>query len=94
MRFPTARLGWRRMGAGMVAAMVLAGCGLGDDPLDEDSANGGNDEGGAGAEGDSASDAALTIGSADFPESSLLAEIYAEALRADGVEVDTQLGIG
>lgn len=36
----------------------------------------------------------ITIGSADFPESVLLAEIYAEALRQQGLEVDTQHRIG
>ncbi|TQN30835.1 osmoprotectant transport system substrate-binding protein [Haloactinospora alba] len=37
---------------------------------------------------------AVVVGSADFPESTLLAEIYAEALRAEGVTVETQLDIG
>lgn len=36
----------------------------------------------------------ITVGSADFPESVLLAEIYAEALRSQGLEVDTQHRIG
>jgi osmoprotectant transport system substrate-binding protein len=34
------------------------------------------------------------IGSADFAESALLANIYAEALKAKGVEVSTNLNIG
>ncbi|MGH8834559.1 MAG: glycine betaine ABC transporter substrate-binding protein [Actinomycetes bacterium] len=35
-----------------------------------------------------------TVGSANFTESELLAEIYAAALEAKGVTVDRQLGIG
>ncbi len=37
---------------------------------------------------------AITVGSADFPESQLLATIYAGALAAKGVAVDTRLNIG
>jgi len=36
----------------------------------------------------------VTVGSANFPESELLAEIYAAALEAKGIEVERQLGIG
>ncbi|KQT84057.1 ABC transporter substrate-binding protein [Aurantimonas sp. Leaf443] len=36
----------------------------------------------------------LIVGSADFPESQLLATIYAKALAAKGVEVDTKMSIG
>jgi len=41
----------------------------------------------------SASDT-ITVGSADFPESQLLAKIYAMALAAKGFKVDTKLNIG
>ncbi|NWA03255.1 ABC transporter substrate-binding protein [Pseudomonas gingeri] len=37
---------------------------------------------------------AITIGSADFPESQLLATIYAKALGAKGIAVNTKLNIG
>ncbi|MDU8606536.1 MULTISPECIES: ABC transporter substrate-binding protein [unclassified Pseudomonas syringae group] len=37
---------------------------------------------------------AITIGSADFPESQLLATIYAKALTAKGIAVNTKLNIG
>lgn len=37
---------------------------------------------------------AITIGSADFPESQLLATIYAKALTAKGITVSTKLNIG
>jgi osmoprotectant transport system substrate-binding protein len=34
------------------------------------------------------------VGSADFTESKILAEIYSQALKAKGVESSTKLGIG
>jgi osmoprotectant transport system substrate-binding protein len=36
----------------------------------------------------------IIVGSADFPESQLLATIYAKALAAKGVPVETKLNIG
>lgn len=36
----------------------------------------------------------ITVGSADFPESKILAEIYAQALEANGFTVSRQFGIG
>ncbi len=36
----------------------------------------------------------VVVGSADFPESKILAEIYAQALEANGFTVGRQLGIG
>jgi len=36
----------------------------------------------------------ITVGSANFPENALLANIYAEALKAKGVKVATKLNIG
>jgi osmoprotectant transport system substrate-binding protein len=39
-------------------------------------------------------DRVVTIGSADFPESQLLATIYAKALQAKGVKTETKLSIG
>ena len=38
--------------------------------------------------------ASIVVGSADFPESALLAEIYGQALAAAGVDVSYQLNIG
>jgi len=46
------------------------------------------------ATGSGASGVKLTIGSANFPESVLLAQIYAEALKAQGGSVSTKLNIG
>lgn len=64
----------------------LAACGGGDDPMDSGS---GGEDSSASEEGGS-----ITVGSANFPENELLAEIYAAALSDAGVEVDTQLNIG
>ena len=36
----------------------------------------------------------ITVGSADFPENRIIAEIYAQALEAKGVKVKKKLGIG
>ncbi|OBJ00244.1 glycine/betaine ABC transporter substrate-binding protein [Mycobacterium sp. 1482292.6] len=36
----------------------------------------------------------IVIGSGDFPESQIIAEIYAQALQANGFEVGTRMGIG
>ena len=66
-----------------VLALGLSACGSGD-PTAEETPEGGSGGGGA----------AVTIGSANFSESALLAEIYAGALKADGVDVTTKLNIG
>ncbi len=63
--------------------MATAACGGSGDPLAKDSSSSG-----AGAS------SAVTVGSADFPESALLAEIYAGALTAKGVKVEKKLNIG
>ena len=36
----------------------------------------------------------IVVGSADFPESKIIAEIYAQALEANGFTVGRQFGIG
>ncbi len=65
---------------GLPLVLLLSACG-GSDPYEED---GGGD----------AASGAVVIGSADFPESTLLAELYGRAMAAEGVEVDYQLNIG
>ena len=67
-----------------VAAMIgVAACGLGsNDPL---AAGGSSGTAGAGT---------IIVGSANFPESALLAQIYADALIAKGVKVQMKLNIG
>ena len=45
-------------------------------------------------EGDKAASDSITIGSAAFPENEIIAEIYAQALEAEGVKVTKKLNIG
>lgn len=72
--------------ASAAALMTTAACGdSGGDPL----ATGGGSSSSSGAGG-----GGITVGSADFPESALLAEIYAGALEAKGVKVTKRLNIG
>ncbi len=62
---------------------AAAGCG-------EDLAEGGD----ARAGGGDASTRPLVVGSANFPENALLAEIYAGALKGAGLDVSTRLNVG
>ena len=65
-------------------ALPLAACGAsGNDPLNN------NDGSGSSTSGEQ-----VVVGSADFSESVLLAEIYAGALRAKGINASTKTGIG
>lgn len=69
-------------GLAISALLGLTACGGGGDPL----ANDGGDSGGSGE--------SITVGSADFAESQLLATIYSQALSGAGMEVQEQLNIG
>lgn len=60
--------------------VVTAACGGGGDPTR--------------SEGSQAPSDTVVVGSANFPESELLAEMYAAALEAKGVKVDKKLNIG
>ena len=66
----------------LAATLAVSACGSSGDPLAEDQPTGGG------------SSETITVGSANFPESQLLAEIYAQALEAKGVTVDRQLDLG
>jgi osmoprotectant transport system substrate-binding protein len=70
------------------SALALTACGGGGDPL----ANGGSGQqsGGGGAEPAQT----IVVGSANFTESQILAEIYAQALEAKGITVEKRLSIG
>jgi osmoprotectant transport system substrate-binding protein len=68
-----------------VLALGVAACG--GDELNGDS--GSADSGGSGSAGQS-----ITVGSANFPENVVLAEIYAGALSAKGFKVDKKLNVG
>jgi osmoprotectant transport system substrate-binding protein len=67
----------------LAATLAVSAC-SGSDPLAEETSTGS----GAG------SSESITVGSANFPESQLLAEIYAQALEAKGVSVTRKLDLG
>jgi osmoprotectant transport system substrate-binding protein len=66
------------------AVLGLAGCGGDSDPLATDTAD---DDGGGGG-------GTVVVGSANFPENVLLAEIYAGALEGAGLDAETRPNIG
>jgi osmoprotectant transport system substrate-binding protein len=66
----------------LAATLAVSACGGGSDPLAEDTSTG------------AGSSESITVGSANFPESQLLAEIYAQALEAKGVSVTRKLDLG
>ncbi|HEY6810186.1 MAG TPA: ABC transporter substrate-binding protein [Propionibacteriaceae bacterium] len=73
------------VGVGLGLALLLAACGGTNNPLGEVSPP---------QPSESAASAPVVVGSADFTESKILAEIYSQALKAKGVESSTKLGIG
>lgn len=72
--------------AAAAASLTLAACSSGN-PLASPSAGGSNPSGSTAA-------VSVVVGSANFPENELLAQIYAQALKAKGVDVSTKLNIG
>ncbi|MDQ0768426.1 osmoprotectant transport system substrate-binding protein [Pseudarthrobacter defluvii] len=81
-------LGRRAFGglaAGLGLAVVLSACGGSSDPLKNPPASS------SGASGEATS---LVVGSADFPESQIIAELYAGALNANGITATTKPNIG
>jgi osmoprotectant transport system substrate-binding protein len=68
--------------AAAAVALTLTACG-GGDPLSSSSSQPAGDTG-----------SSIIVGSADFPESQLIAKIYAEALKAKGVSVQEKPSIG
>ncbi|WP_216651574.1 ABC transporter substrate-binding protein [Actinomadura litoris] len=72
----------RAAAVGLVAALALSACGGGDDGDD------GNPLAGGGKKG------TITVGGANFPESGLIGEVYAQALEAKGLKVERKLNIG
>src|SRR5215213_510887 len=75
-----------RAAALAAASLLLAACGGGSDPLTAEESDSPSSDGSSGG--------AVVIGSANFAENTLLAEIFAGALKAKGVDVDTKLNIG
>ncbi|MCU1516972.1 MAG: glycine/betaine transporter substrate-binding protein, partial [Pseudarthrobacter sp.] len=77
------RRGLAGLAAGVGIAVALSACG-GGDPLSTPSTSAGT----------AAAGGSLVVGSADFPESQIVAEIYAGALTAAGVTATTKPNIG
>jgi osmoprotectant transport system substrate-binding protein len=73
-------------GAALAAAVLLAATGCGGDT--DNPVSGGSGGGASPAGGE------VIVGSANFPENVLLAEMYAQALEAKGVKVTKKLDIG
>ena len=71
------------VGAMAAAGLALTACGDGGDALAP-----------AATSSTSAAADTIVVGSANFPESVLLAQMYASALKAKGVNVSTKLNIG
>ena len=79
------------IGAGVgLAALLLAACGTNNNPLGTTSSAAPSGSGSSAPGGS----AAIVVGSADFTESKVLAEIYSQALKAKGLQSSTKLGIG
>jgi osmoprotectant transport system substrate-binding protein len=75
-------LGGLAVGVGI--ALALSACGGGGDPLSGPTTSAGSPAAGG----------SLVVGSADFPESQTIAEIYAGALNAAGITATTKPNIG
>jgi osmoprotectant transport system substrate-binding protein len=73
----------------LVAASILGltACGGGSNPLASDTSSSSATSGGGSGE-------SIVVGGANFSESTLLAEIYAGALKAKGINASTKLNIG
>jgi len=79
--------------AGLAAALALSACGS-SEPLASSSSSTASAAASSGASGSESASGPIVIGSANFPESALIANIYAAALKAKGVEASTSLNIG
>ncbi|HHV22149.1 MAG TPA: ABC transporter substrate-binding protein [Propionibacterium sp.] len=76
------------LGAAAAASVPLSACGANQNPLDSGATPDAQTGNGGGSSGP------LVVGSANFTESMVIAELYAQAIRAKGVEVSTRHGIG
>lgn len=70
-------------GIAAAGALVLVGCAGGGDPLENDGGNGSESGGDA-----------IVIGSQGYYSNEIIAEIYAQALEAEGFEVERDFAIG
>jgi osmoprotectant transport system substrate-binding protein len=71
-----------------VAALALAACGANSDPIGNSSAAPSGSGSASGASG------TVIVGSANFTESNVIMELYAQAMKAKGVNVSTKPNIG
>lgn len=76
-----------------VLAMALTACG-GDGGTETPDDTAGTETQADGQDGDTADGPTVAVGSFNFPESTILAEIYAQALEDAGIDVERQLNIG
>ncbi|WP_067454889.1 ABC transporter substrate-binding protein [Actinomadura macra] len=67
---------------GLVTVLALSACGGGDDDDSKNPLSGGGEKG------------TITVGGANFPESGLIGELYAQALEAKGLKVQRKFNIG
>jgi osmoprotectant transport system substrate-binding protein len=74
-------------GLAVAAVLALTACGGSSNPVGSGTSSSASGSAGAGG-------GAVVVGSANFPENALLAEIYAGALQAKGVQVSKKLNIG
>lgn len=74
----------------LAAVLALGVVACGDDLKNDDSSSGGSSS----SSGGSGDKPAITVGSANFPENVVLAEIYAGALEAKDFKVSKKLNIG
>lgn len=93
----------RLLAVGAAAALALTGCGSSDDPGSGRSTEAGTETGSepgdaatSEATGDDTggSDAPVTIGGFNFPESTILMEIYAQSLEDAGIPVQREADLG
>jgi osmoprotectant transport system substrate-binding protein len=76
----------------VVAALTMTACGGSADPLSNTPAQ--QPPAGSASNGPIAKPSKLIVGSANFPESALLAEIYAGVLTKKGITMEKKLNIG
>lgn len=75
----------------VVAALTMTACGGSSDPLSNTPPA---QQPGTTTSGEIAKPSKIIVGSANFPESALLAEIYAAVLSAKGITIEKKLNIG
>ena len=78
----------------ILLALTLAACGSDPTATTSGGAASGSDTGTTSASASGSATGPIVVGSASFGESEILAEIYAQALQAKGIDASTHLDIG